>query len=55
MRGNAPKMNIFLTHSWQATLDLGSGLGVAPPSTLLFILLFISGLDAIPRQNEGLN
>ena len=30
------------------TLDLDSGLGVTPPSTLLFILLFISGLGAIP-------
>lgn len=43
---------VYTTDSWQVTLDLESGLGVPPPSTLLFILLFISGLGAIPRQNE---
>lgn len=36
----------------QVTLDLGSGLGVTVPSTLLFILLFTSGLGAIPGHIE---
>lgn len=30
------------------TFDLDSGLGVVLPSTLLFILLFTSGPEAIP-------
>lgn len=38
--------------SRQDTLDLASGLGVTLPSTLLFILLFTSGLGAIPRHND---
>lgn len=34
------------------TLDLGSGLGVTLPSTLLFILLFTSELEGIPKYNN---
>lgn len=46
-------VKIVIIFNRGVTFDLDSGLGVTVPSTLLFILLFISGLEAMPRNNGG--